>query len=177
MATATLAMGQSAADASAPPEPRDRDYLRLVDDDPARNGTRNPWDCYGKSDYPHGSSSNPGNGYVNAKSHIFCAETPPNHTEQITITLYHFENNQWYFEKVAYGACPSGTGSHNRPTCRYHYTTNMGWLMELVLSQKCEEGTTSPYKQVAHHFLWSGDSLYSATTGNENPNVYCRPRP
>ena len=116
----------------------------------------NPWGCAGRSDHPHESTRSPGLGYVQAKAHIVCDQTPPSgHTEEIFQDLSVWDGS-WVTIAQNTSNCPSGTGS---PSC-YPNSTAPYNMMTAYVNEPCEVGSRKTLLAVSNlHIDCWGEQL------------------
>jgi hypothetical protein len=112
----------------------------------------NPYNCYGRSDYPHESITNPGNAV--AKGWTIC----PGVTPPYMFVYSELTRDRWYGEEFL--AEKQSTSKFN---CSY------GKCVEVIPKWWCSGTGTYTYHIYSHHEIHGGDgAIYDLDTSNTN---------
>lgn len=137
-------------------------------------GGANPWGCRARSDNPHGSTIDPGPGWIQAKSHILCATEPPSYSsERISQELWRKENGVWKIKTTKVSQCTFGVPGIGSPTC-VHSNTGNAPMMTAYINRACVSGTRYDYKVAADFSMTVGDTTYRKHDDRTAYDELCR---
>ena len=136
-------------------------------------GGVNPWGCRARSDNPHGSTIDPGPGWIQAKSHILCASEPPSYSsERISQELWRQESGVWKVRRTKVSQCTFGVPGIGIPVCKHSNTGNKP-MMTAFINWKCTPGSIYNYKVVGDFAMTVGDKTYRKHNDRTANNVLC----